>query len=85
MDAVKERFTWPKDDSFEAAGAALTALEAQRRHPLTNRELAEHHKDFRRAMAPWTKMLIDLTYMYSRPMVLQMKKPGSTEAEPGSL
>lgn len=67
MDAVTERFTMPKEDTFEAAKTSLAIIEARKRRPLTQREISEHYEDYRRAIEPWTKMLTALTCFYPRP------------------
>jgi hypothetical protein len=71
MESVRDLFQYPEQwTTFEAAKASLTAIEAQRRRPLSNEEIAEHHEAYRRAMEPWTKMLVDVLNFYPRPIIM---------------
>lgn len=70
MEAVEKLFSWPQENTFESAQTALAQIEARTRRPLSQREIAEHYEDFRRAIAPLTKLLVDVVNHYPRPLVV---------------
>jgi hypothetical protein len=74
MEAVEEQFCRPKENTFEATQTALAQIEAQARRPLSQREIAEMYEDFRRAMDPLTKLLVDVTSFYPRPIIVRVDR-----------
>lgn len=74
MEAVEEQFCRPKENTFEATQTALAQIEAQARRPLTQREIAEMYEDFRRAIDPLTKLLVDVMSFYPRPIIVRVDR-----------